>query len=542
MIGRRLDHLDRPEDGLVEATPWRWAPLGAAGIFLLLGLAIWEPFPPGIWHDDGVYVLLGRSLAEGHGLRYFGVAGAPLAPKFPPLYPLCLALIWKIFPDFPANVSYLAGFNLFILAAGAGIFVGYLTKVLRLPVPLAFFTTLLAWLSPELWRVALIPLSEPLFLVLLLLALWAGGRAEASPGRLWILVFLVSSGLALYSRTLGVALFAGGAAAMALRSRWKAAAGTLIGFVALFLPWLAWTSRAAQTIPGPLQDTLGPYGHWWLSQVVSAPFAFISFLVASGRRVLLEIFSLLLPGVSGRGLWLGLLLLPLVLIGLREIARRTLVLPLVLILSLAILVAWPFGDVRLLVPFEPLIVAAAVLGAWKLWAWSRAKGAVGAGVVGVATAWVVLVVSVSTFRLATGWPAEPYRVRSSALMKAVTAVNEKTPETAVVGAPELWSGLQLFTGRLVVPSARFLPLNQQGPTWGTPREQYELWIAAGVTHLLVEHGGKVHGDALDRVDALCAPGTVEVLNTEPGQILVALPWDRTCQEKVLAADSTSPGG
>jgi hypothetical protein len=76
-------------------------------------------------------------------------------------------------------------------------------------------------------------------------------------------------------------------------------------------------------------------------------------------------------------------------------------------------------------------------------------------------------------------------------------------------------------------------LGAAGPSWGTPREQYELWIEAGVTHILVEQGGEIHGEALDRVDALCPPGTVRVLDMEPGQFLVELAWDEGCRREVL---------
>jgi hypothetical protein len=63
-----------------------------------------------------------------------------------------------------------------------------------------------------------------------------------------------------------------------------------------------------------------------------------------------------------------------------------------------------------------------------------------------------------------------------------------------------------------------------------------LWIKAGLTHILVEHGGEIHGDALDRVDALCPPGTVVVLDLQPGQFLVKLAWDEECRERVLAPE------
>ena len=81
----------------------------------------------------------------------------------------------------------------------------------------------------------------------------------------------------------------------------------------------------------------------------------------------------------------------------------------------------------------------------------------------------------------------------------------------------------------MAPSARFLPLAKEEPSWGTPEAQFTLWEEVGLTHVLVEHGGGVHGEALDRVDAVCPPGTVEVLEIQPGQILVALNWDETCR-------------
>ena len=59
-------------------------------------------------------------------------------------------------------------------------------------------------------------------------------------------------------------------------------------------------------------------------------------------------------------------------------------------------------------------------------------------------------------------------------------------------------------------------------------------METGVTHLVVEQGGMIHGQALDRVDALCPPGTVELLLNLPGLYLVKLAWDQDCQAKVLA--------
>ena len=40
-------------------------PLIVAAGLGLVGLLVWAALPPGVWHDDGAYLLLGKSLADG---------------------------------------------------------------------------------------------------------------------------------------------------------------------------------------------------------------------------------------------------------------------------------------------------------------------------------------------------------------------------------------------------------------------------------------------------------------------------------------------
>jgi hypothetical protein len=531
-----------PETQPTATTLWPWAPWGLALVLLAVGFSIWEPFPPGVWHDDGVYVLLGRSLAEGDGLRYMGIPGAPLAPKFPPLFPLFLSLIWLLFPSFPENVPLLGGLNLVVTALAAGVFSTYLRKALKFPAPLALSVTALIWISAHLWRVASVPLSEPIFLFFLLLALWAGGRMEAKKGIGPVVLFLLVGGCAFYARTLGIAVLVAGVATLLLSRRGKAALWTGLGTLALLLPWLYWTRRAADSIPDPLLDTLGPYGGWLAGQLLHHPLDFAFFVMANTGQLLGQTIILLVPGFSRPPLLLGLVVVPVLLLGLRELFERSRILPLTLCLSLGILLIWPFQETRLLVPLQPILMLSVAVGFGRLVYSMSLPAGLRIPTAVVALGWVILFASVSIFRLSSGWSVEPYRIRSAALMDAVRAVAEKTPPDAVVGAPELWPGIHLYTGRSVVPSARFLPLAGGEPVEGTPEQQYEIWIGSGVTHILVEHGGRVHGAALDRVDALCPAGTVQVLDSQPGQFLVALLWDSACQERVLQAGTGAGDG
>lgn len=511
----------------------RWAPWGFSALLLILGLGIWEVFPPGIWHDDGVYVLLGKSLSEGEGLRYLGVPGTPLAPKFPPLYPLALALVWVVAPSFPENAGFLGGLNLLFVSGAGGLFLAYLRKGLGLPLSMAVAIGFLTFLSPPLWRVVMVPLSEPLFLLLLVAALWAGVRMERERGWIPVALFLLAGGLAYYTRSVGVAILLGGVGSLALKRRIRAALGAFLGTLTLVLPWILWSRWAARALPESLRDILGSYGGWLVGEMFPDPLAYGRYLLENGGHLVSRVLSLLLPGVVGWPLWIGLVLVPVLVLGILDAGRRTPVLPLTLLLSLGILLVWPFQDIRLLVPFHPILVLGVALGFRRLLVSGRFPRRGRIPVLAMAGGWAILFLGVSGFRLVTGWPGEAYRVRSDVLAMVVRSVEERTPPDAVVGAPEYWPGIHLFTGRTVVPSARFLPLAGEDPTWGSPEAQHALWIEAGVTHILVEDGGRIHGAALEKVAELCPPGTVQVLDRQVGHVLVGLNWDAACRARLL---------
>lgn len=50
----------------------------------------------GVFYDDGIYVTAGKALAEGQGYRHIHLPDAPPDVHHPPLYPLVLALAWRL--------------------------------------------------------------------------------------------------------------------------------------------------------------------------------------------------------------------------------------------------------------------------------------------------------------------------------------------------------------------------------------------------------------------------------------------------------------
>jgi len=97
--------------------------LGVVGIF------VWAAVATGVWHDDGAYLLFGKYLAYGEGLRYLQVAGSPPGAKFPPLYPLFLALLWRRAPEALGQGTLASFFNVLFVASSGGLFVAYLRSL-----------------------------------------------------------------------------------------------------------------------------------------------------------------------------------------------------------------------------------------------------------------------------------------------------------------------------------------------------------------------------------------------------------------------------
>jgi hypothetical protein len=78
----------------------------------------------GLIVDDAWYALLAKALATGHGYTLINSPSPGIHPFYPPFFPFVLSLVFRIAPDFPANVPLLKSVS---IAAMAG--VGVLTCV-----------------------------------------------------------------------------------------------------------------------------------------------------------------------------------------------------------------------------------------------------------------------------------------------------------------------------------------------------------------------------------------------------------------------------
>ena len=285
-----------PADALVQgrrlAASWaKIGPLVIAGV--VFGVSSWamQSYPVGIFHDDGVYLILAKAIAGGEGYRYLHIPGAPLATHFPPGYPLLLAALWKLAPSFPQNVVLFLFANAVLLAVAARN-VNDFARRLGWPAPLSAAAAIAGTLSLPLLMLASLVLSEVLFLTLLLPLLVAAERlVRDDPGWKRAAVIGLAAGALALVRTHAVAAIAGVVIVLLARRRWRAAACVAAGACVALLPWQLWVTLHERSIPAPLSGSYGSYLGWFFDGVAGGGSTFVLRTAATNLAHVTALFA-----------------------------------------------------------------------------------------------------------------------------------------------------------------------------------------------------------------------------------------------------------
>jgi hypothetical protein len=326
----------------------------------------------GVYHDDAIYVTTAKALADGQGYRLINLPEAPWQTKYPFLYPAVLAVVWKLWPAFPANLAAMQGLSLLAAAAALGLFYLYLVRFGYCSRPVAATAGLVCATTPLFVFFSTQTLSEMPFTLLLVAALWGLEREVRAPAehfgrQVWLGVLL---GLPCLCRTAGIPILLAGLLVLARarrRVRWVG-----LGSLATVAPWLVWTLAAwgawnRDPVAGYYTDYLG----WWGS------FGLPVFQrVLSLNLMLLLWCSIALPfqglsaGVECLGLpasyflFIFLGLIPwVVLFGQ---LRRGKVLPWCLAAYAGLILVWPWPPQRFMVPILPVLVVYGLVGLWAV--------------------------------------------------------------------------------------------------------------------------------------------------------------------------------
>ncbi len=315
-------------------------------------------------HDDGLFFVSAKGLAEGRGYRILSLPGAPPQTKYPVLYPLYLSLIWRINPNFPDNLHLAALFCWMPLMA-ALVLAFFYYRLARWPEPRLWVTFALLALNPWMEMIGSTLFSEMLFLAFLLAALIAlekaGIRMAALAG--------VLAGCAYLTRSAAIALLVSAPAVLL----WKRERARAAAFLAAMLPfaaaWMTWTHFHTPTATDP---TTIYYTNYFALERANVDFGNIglvvwknldSFLSAAGGFFLPNVISGPAMKMLTEALAVGAVA------GAVRLARRGVFVQYALfsLISTLIVLVWTECNERLILPMLPLLAAGAVEEARHFW-------------------------------------------------------------------------------------------------------------------------------------------------------------------------------
>ncbi len=302
----------------------------------------------GDFHDDALYVVSAKSLAEGTGPKILSLPGEPWQTKYPPLFSAWLSTAWRANPDFPGNLS---GFLVLVwvwLPALALICrtvfrdlgfddnwaLGLSAAVLLNPLAAYFGVSLMAELMMTTLLMAALALAER-------------GRAGVSG---------VVAGLAFLVKSAAMPALIAVPALYALRSQYRRAIYFAIPAWACFLGWAWWAGvhRDPMSAADYYIDYIGFHkANHELSDIPqlvirNAPIA----IMGAGRLLAFT------PEYTGFSIYLATLLGLVSLLSFTRVAGRVTMYHAFLVGFLPMLVVWNFTPhERFLLPVLPLLLA-----------------------------------------------------------------------------------------------------------------------------------------------------------------------------------------
>ncbi len=435
---------------------WR-APIAAALLTLVVGIATMTPDLIGVFFDDAIYLLVAKGIAEGHGYVYPQIPGMPPAIHYPPVWPGLLAVVWRFGPEFPATVPLLKAINpvLLSLAAAGGVVVA--RRHFGLPSWVALIAVLAGTASIPMHVLTNVLLSEPLFLALFFPAILATERMRSGGGVHWTLAAAALAGVLVLTRTLGGVLVIAAVLVLLLDRRWRDAAVYAVVVGLLLLPWQLFVWRHSVGFPDELRGSYGPYLEWVADGYRAGGFTFLGEVVAKNVRDTWRfVGAFLTPMVPGiprmvatvvamalfaLGLWRGWM------------RPSTRVLALGLFGYLAVITAWPFQVDRFLWAVWPLFLLFALDGArWGVRTLRGAGQVHASQALAAVGALLVLGHTVYNARgFSRGWANSASSEMSARAGKIVAYVNADPRLAGKVIGTEAAPMVALYTGQQVIP-------------------------------------------------------------------------------------------
>jgi hypothetical protein len=337
-----------------------WIAFGLAGVVAIMGAWQMVVGVCGVYHDDAIYVITAKALAQGEGYRLIDLPNAPLQTKYPILYPALLAIIWKIWPSFPENLLAMQGLSLLAGAGTVALAYLFLVRFGYTSRGVALVAALFCATSAFFLYFCTLTLSETPYALISILALWAIEKqtrfSNDKPGVQIALGLLLA--LPFLTRVIGLVLIPAGLLSLCLarrRIRWVS-----LGAALIILPWIFWMLVGLQWTPNQVNTYYTNYGSWWSSfGLVNLSRLFLVNLLYTTVSIAKISFELLNKIVQQFGITITICSL-IGLISILEIFRQikyNRILVYYLVGYLSVIILWPWPPSRFIIPILPFLLA-----------------------------------------------------------------------------------------------------------------------------------------------------------------------------------------
>ena len=352
----------------------------------------------GMMLDDAWYIMLGKALAQGDGYRLINSPVPDILPMYPPGFPALLSLAFRVNPSFPHNLWLLKSISIAAMLGAGLLSYLYLHRDRRLPRHLAACVSIAITTTPALVFLATSTvMSECVFTLVQLGAVVVAHRAiDASEKNAWRLTLSAAllAAVAVLIRSAGVSVLVAIGVGLLKERRWARATGFAMIAVVCLLPWSLYVGAHA---PTPAQQAAHRgsilYGYsdqFWMRRAGASLSGRIT-AADLPERVATNLVDVFARGVGGlvvptllRGaeesgeevfalggrvgimlvgfgsapanLAISLVLSAIALFGyLRTIRERVTVAEVLVPLSLAITILWPWWTFRFVIPLTPFL-------------------------------------------------------------------------------------------------------------------------------------------------------------------------------------------
>jgi hypothetical protein len=451
---------DEERAGLLEG---RAAAALVAVIALAIALIAVPNWPVGVFQDDGIYVMLGKALASGDGYRYLNLPGSPYATHYPPGYPLFLAALWKLSPEFPQNVAVFTFANAGFLALAAfGTFL-FARGRLGLSALGAAVVAIAGTVSMPAIIFGVFVLSEPMFMACLLAVLiYAERQADEGGWREALFVGLAAGALGMI-RTNGMFVAAAFALVLMLRRRYVPAVLALAGAAVFVVPWSLWVAAHGADVPAILLGKYGPYNTWLTNAIREHGPAFVWDVIVRNTRAVYGMLWVMFAGGPGVPnvvrLPVALAAASVVGVGVWRLSRRAPVTAWFLAAYMALVMIWPFEPTRFVWALLPILAAIVAMAIEFVIAQTATSPAARIARWSALTACACLVLGFGAYNVngvRQEWRDSVPRVTAARATPVVEWIRAHTKPTDVI-AMEDDPLIYLYTGRHSIPVGTFTP-------------------------------------------------------------------------------------